>query len=506
MYKVSSYILERLSEVGVRDFFASNDNLELSKEIKNNNDLNLINFEDKSNSIYAANAYAKIYGISVLISNHEFEQSNSIDAIFDTYLQNTPTINIIEVEYSKISNFKSNLLNNKNLIILDKIYKLFLDSIVWLDYQNFSEEFDLAIKKVVFEKKPICIFIPKNLFNLEIRKPEKELSFKLFYDKKNLDIILYNLKQKIDNANSIVILCGNLISRNNLKNFVEVLSNKINANVLTSLESKSCFNNSSDLYFGSYSDIKVSDKINDLIVQSDLILDFTDEFLDNDKIIFNKFKIIKFSQNQILYDNKTFDHLPFGVILSRLLKMEFNNKKEFNSKNNNNIIPFLCKNNHEITFSRFLNAIENLLNKNDVLVYDTNILDFNILDFNISNNSEFITTTNTLSSAIGAKVSNLNNKIIALSYDYMFYKSIIEFKTALCNNLNIVCFSIKTNKLSFKNFNCLNIELDKLIKSIDINNQVITLKVFNENDLYSAISTILTNNSKFIFIEVNLSF
>ena len=99
----AEYIIKKLEELGVNDFFGvpGDYNFNIIYEIQNNHAVKWIGCTNELNAGYAADGYARLRGYGAVVTTYGVGELSAINAIAGSCAENIPIVSIVGVPSSK---------------------------------------------------------------------------------------------------------------------------------------------------------------------------------------------------------------------------------------------------------------------------------------------------------------------------------------------------------------------------------------------------------------------
>ena len=212
----SDYIVKKLEELGVNDFFGlpGDYNFNIVRAVENNPNTNWIGCTNELNAGYAADGYARIRGYGAIITTYGVGELSAINAIAGSYAENIPVINIVGIpatkyiENKKLIHHNFQEVNYKSFL---EAYKQVTQTAAYLSKDNAKMEIDRIIKVFVKEKKPVYIGIPSDIADMEIT--DRYVASDWASDKSKLNELSEKIANKINKSKNPVIIGDALIKR-----------------------------------------------------------------------------------------------------------------------------------------------------------------------------------------------------------------------------------------------------------------------------------------------------
>ena len=211
---VAEYIVKRLEELGVNDYFGlpSDYNFNILYTIKNNPNLKWIGCTNGLNAGYAADGYARIKGYGALVTAYGGGELSSINAIAASMAENVPVINIVGLPSTKyIKEDMQYNLRNVDYKTYMNTFSSVVAAFAFLEKDNAKQEIDRVLGIMIKEKKPVYLAIPSDIALLKI--DDKYSNYDYASNKDVLNDAAQKIAEKIAKSKKPVIIGDVLIKR-----------------------------------------------------------------------------------------------------------------------------------------------------------------------------------------------------------------------------------------------------------------------------------------------------
>ena len=210
------YIVKRLEELGVNDFFGFPDdyNTNLIYDIEKNPNTHWVGCTNPLNAGYAADGYARIRGYGALVTSFGAGELSAINSIAGAMAENVPIFHMSGLPSTDLINNKSLVHHNFQDADYQKCinaYQSVTAAAAFLTKENAKLEIDRLLKTMVREKKPVYAAIPEDIAQMEIS--DRVISYDWISDKKTLEEVAAKIIEKIKKSESPIILGDVLIKR-----------------------------------------------------------------------------------------------------------------------------------------------------------------------------------------------------------------------------------------------------------------------------------------------------
>lgn len=521
MYTICKYFLDKISELGIRHIFGvtSQFNIKFVNNIMHHKDISWCNMSSDYDASYAANGYSKINGISALLSSYGSNELKSIDAIANAYFEDVPIINIVCVPWTEwiMNNRNDNSIKNSIYGTFYKIYQNLTCYQVWLDNKNSIHQIDEAIKYAIFYKKPIYIMMPIEIMDIESPYISSSLNFSFPINNKGLNDFLNYFKNRLEQSEKTIMICGNLIHSYGTSELVEKISENLSINTVSIPCARGAINEQSKNYLGVYSGKNTfNKKILDFVNESDLIIkvgiNTTGFNLQKNENCLDENRVIEIGGDYIKYQNKYISNVSMGAVLNIILKSNIQYNGYFIKNNLKEDIPFTFDNKTLISYDRFTQSINSILNEKDVIICDSNYAFYSSESLILKKYSRFLTNniynnqSNSFSLITGVKKANKSLRVINICDFECFKSSLTEIYNLFQKKSWSIHFILNSETDLDKNDNFNSFFIENVLKSFDVEKKKYEFfKINDEKELYECIILLKNLNNKLVFIEVNLN-
>lgn len=452
MLTVSDFILEKLSNSGVKHVFGVPGDYVLNfyKKLNNFSKIKLINTTDENHAGFAADAYSRANGIGCVCVTYGVGALKIINAVAGAYAERSPLVIISGSPGIKERRVKGVLLHHvvKGFECQKKIFDNITCCSVVLDDPNIvGFKINKALQKLKEHKRPIYIELPRDIADQPIASDVYEQGvFKNHTsNKKKLFESIEKAKNSLENSKNPVILAGVQLSRFNLGSKLAKFSEKNNIPICSTLLGKSVVEENHPLFRGVYIGSTSNAKVRFLVENSDCLLVFgvllTDVNFGFLPSKFKKRKTIFVSMESIKIKSHFFSDVLFEDFCEFFLKLEFQTK--FNLIKMINPNPQIFKSeNKRLTTPILFEKLNCILKENMVVIADIGDGLFGASDLLIRAKNCFISSAFYASmgfaipASLGVLLANPNNRPIVVVGDGSFQMSCNELSTIVRNKLN----------------------------------------------------------------------
>ncbi|CAM3799358.1 alpha-keto acid decarboxylase family protein [Bacillus paramycoides] len=534
-YTVSTYLLDRLHELGIEHIFGvpGDYNLAFLDDVIAHKNLEWIGNCNELNAAYAADGYSRIKGIAALITTFGVGELSAINGIAGSYAENVPVIKITGTPTTKVmenGELVHHTLGDGKFDHFSKMYREITVAQTNLTPEHAAEEIDRVLRACWNEKRPVHINLPIDVYNKPINKPtEPILNKPILSNKEALDKMLLHATSKINSAKKPVILADFEVTRfhaeEDLQHFVE----KTGFPIATLSMGKGIFPEKHPQFIGVYTGDVSSPYLQKRIDESDCIISIGVKLTDTITGGFTQ----GFTKEQVIeihpYTVKILDK-KYGPVLMQDVLQHLSDSIEHRNEENLEIKPFISESSsitedfnpkvQMVTQKRFWQQMYHFLKENDVLIAEQGTPFFGSASIPLPNNTTYVgqplwgSIGYTLPALLGTQLADLSRRNILIIGDGSFQLTVQELSTILRHNLKPIIFLINNNGYTVERaihgpnqpYNDIQMwDYDKFPNVFGSEEKSLTFKVKNETELVEVLSKITFNMDRLIFIEVVMS-
>ncbi|WP_242275203.1 alpha-keto acid decarboxylase family protein [Bacillus cereus group sp. BfR-BA-01445] len=534
-YTVSTYLLDRLSELGIEHIFGvpGDYNLAFLDDVITHENVEWIGNCNELNAAYAADGYARIKGIAALITTFGVGELSAINGIAGSYAENVPVIKITGTPPTTVMEngaLVHHTLGDGKFDHFSNMYREITVAQSKLTPEHAAEEIDRVLRACWSAKRPVHIQLPINVYNKPINKPTEPILHKAVVSNKDaLDKMLLHATSKINSAKKPVILADFEIDRFHAKEYLYQFVEKTGFPIATLSMGKGIFPEKHSQFIGIYTGDVSSPYLRKRIDESDCIISIgvklTDTITGGFTQGFTKEQVIEIHPYTVKITDKKYGPVVMKDVLQQLSNViEHRNVETFDIK------PFISESlsitekfnpkPQMVTQKRFWQQIYHFLQENDVLLAEQGTPFFGSTAIPLPNNTTYVAQPlwgsigYTLPALLGTQLANLSRRNILIIGDGSFQLTVQELSTILRQNLNPIIFLINNNGYTVERaihgqnepYNDIQMwDYTKLANVFGSKEKSLICKVENEIELEEVLTDITLNNKQLIFIEVVMS-
>ncbi|PGS65319.1 alpha-keto acid decarboxylase family protein [Bacillus cereus] len=534
-YTVSTYLLDRLHELGIEHIFGvpGDYNLAFLDDVVAHKNLKWIGNCNELNAAYAADGYARIKGIAALITTFGVGELSAINGIAGSYAENVPVIKITGTPPTKVMEngaIVHHTLGDGKFDHFSNMYREITIAQTNVTPEHAAEEIDRVLRACWNEKRPVHINLPIDVYNKPINKPTEPIINKpILSNKEALNKMLLHAISKINSAKKPVILADFEVDRFHAKESLHQFVEKTGFPIATFSMGKGIFPEKHPQFIGVYTGDVSSPYLRKRIDESDCIISIGVKLTDTITGGFTQ----GFTKEQVIeihpYTVKIIDK-KYGPVVMQDVLQHLSDSIEHRNKDTLDVKPFILESSpfteefnpkaQMVTQKRFWQQMYHFLQENDVLVVEQGTPFFCSAAIPLPNNTAYVgqplwgSIGYTLPALLGTQLANLSRRNILIIGDGSFQVTAQELSTILRQNLKPIIFLINNNGYTVERaihgqnqlYNDIQMwDYNKLSMVFGSEEKSLTFKVENEAELAEVLTNITFNKNQLIFIEVIMS-
>lgn len=453
LISVCEYLLARLAELGISDIIGvpGDFNLGIVERIEHDNRFRFISECNELNASYAADGYARIHGISALITTYGPGELSAVNGIAGAYAERVPVLKITGgIALSKIEKklpLHHTLLNGKYDQSL-KIYEQITCAQGLITFDNPGEQIDRLIEACIRHKQPIYMQIPQDVALYMIPAPTAKIKLNLNEALTDSEAKIVNLiHQKLVNAKNPLIIVGDLIDRYNLGPRVESFFASTGVPFVLSWAVKGLIREDLSNYGGVYAGEFSTSQVREFVESSDCIISLG---MFNCEINLGEFsaslpqnKFIDIQLDGTTYNNESLTVTNFSSLITAITELQINRK--FNEVTHNPHYQIATNlPTSTIIHDHIIDRASKFLAENDTLILETGTISFTAGYYKIPANVKVISSVNwysigyALAATSGVTLAKKSGRTLLITGDGSLQMSVQAISTMLRYDLKPV--------------------------------------------------------------------
>ncbi len=531
-YTVGMYLLDRLNELGIQHIFGvpGDYNLLFLDTILSHPNLKWIGNCNELNAAYAADGYARIHGISAVVTTLGVGELIALNGIAGAFAEQVPIVKITGTPHTSIVKQRlpvHHTLGDGDFQHFSNIYHEVTAAQAQLTPQNASHEIDRVLRICWIEKRPVQINLPTNISNCPIQKPSLPLLHNLPNSNKNtLKSALDTIIPIIQQAKKPIILADFEVGRFQVKHELYQLALTTGFPVATLSMGKGVFDETHPQFIGIYQGDLSVPYVQQQVDQADCILSIgvklTDLITGGFSQGFSPENVVDIQPNMLKVKGKEFSSIKMKDVLieleQRLQKQKRENTINIHSLHSRSIHQKSTKKkNSSLTQQYFWNRMSSFLQEKDVILADLGTAFYGASDLLLPSQAIFISQPlwgsigYTLPALLGTQLADPKRRHILFIGDGGLQQTVQELSTICRQGLKPIIFLINNDGYTIErtihgekqSYNDIHQWKYRKIPGIfSAQHQVSHFHVKNTHKLEQVLLEISQESNRLIFVEI----
>ncbi|MCU5745852.1 alpha-keto acid decarboxylase family protein [Staphylococcus sp. SQ8-PEA] len=523
--RVGQYLMDCISELGIdRVFGVPGDfNLTFLDDITERDDMKWVGNTNELNASYAADGYARIHGVSALVTTFGVGELSAINGVAGSYAEHVPVIQITGAPTTVAEEkgaYLHHSLGEGSFDNYRKMYQKITTTQAYITADNAQTEIPRVLNEVINEKRPVHIHLPIDVAATEI-EVENEFSAPE-HESSDVKQYIKAIETQLSHAKQPVILTGHEINSFDLHEELEDVVNRTQIPVAQLSFGKSAFNEENPYYIGIYDGEVAEDDIKSYVDQSDCILLVGSKLTDTATAGFS----YGFNEDDIAYIN----HHNFKVgetraqdvhlidLVNGMKDIDYQFEGDYPKLRNN--IEAVEPSNEPLTQAEYFSMLSGFFKKDDVILADQGTSFFGSYTLPLSQNNRYIAQPlwgsigYTLPATLGAQLADSRRRNILLIGEGAFQMTAQEFAVMIRERIKSVLFVVNNDGYTVERkihgeeapYNDITMwNYTMLPQLFNGEEEVMVHDVRTSAELQEALNTINRNTDKMHLVEVKMT-
>ena len=522
---VGTYLAKRLEQAGIRHIFGVPGDYVLDFfDILEESNLNVVCNCNELNAGYAADAYARLNGVSGVCVTYGVGGLSLLNAVAGAFAERLPLIvisggpNISERSHHHLLH---HTIGDMNLQY--NIYeKITVASVILTNPRQAPRQIDETIEACLRFKRPVYIEIPTDIVSMPCQEPGPFVAdTDIPSDKEAIDEAVSEAVELLEAAKDPVILVGIEAHRFRIQNELQDLVDHSGYPFASTLLGKTVIPEEHPQFIGVYGGYSSWEDAHKVIEKSDMILCLgtlmTDIEVGGVNALFEPGRMIVANSDKVRIKNHVYNQI---CLISFIRALKDRLKKGKPSKVDASHPSIALKERYtpvpeqKITIKRFYHRINNFIDSGTVLIADAGDSTFNVANLFCRKGVQCIIQAFYLSigysipATLGAKLAEPGLRPITIVGDGAFQMTAQEVSTLVRENLNPIIFLMNNDGYTIERvmqdgaFN--DLHMWKYSELPSIFNGGWGCAVKTEGELEEALQKALERNNELALIEIQI--
>ncbi|WP_413488971.1 alpha-keto acid decarboxylase family protein [Carnobacterium divergens] len=458
MYTVGDYLLERLSELGIKEIFGvpGDYNLKFLDHIVEHPNLKWIGNANELNAAYAADGYARTKGVSALVTTFGVGELSAINGIAGSYAEKVPVIQIVGSPTMAVQNAHKlvhHTLGDGKFDHFENMHESVTEAIGSLTKENAATEIDRVLRAAVLKRRPVYLNLPIDVAEMVVEKPSEPLLPKQVSLSAREVELVHELEKALQQAKSPVVLAGNELASFHLETYLADFIHKFHLPITTLPFGKGVFNEEDEHYLGVYAGSPTEEGLRKRVDTADLVValgaKLTDSATSGFSYDFSEKQLFSLASDEVIVKEEHLEGIHLPAVMKALRSIDYQGYQ-------GDIQPMarlksIKPTNQLLTQRHFWEAIEGFLEKGDTAVAEQGTSFFGLSTVPLKSEMSFIgqplwgSIGYTFPAMLGSQLANPSSRHLLFIGDGSLQLTIQELGMALREKLTPIVFVINNN-------------------------------------------------------------
>ncbi|ALC89289.1 thiamine pyrophosphate-binding protein [Bacillus sp. FJAT-18017] len=468
---VGEYLFDCLKQEGITEIFGvpGDYNFTLLDALQEYNGIRFYNGRNELNAGYAADGYARIKGISALITTFGVGELSATNAIAGANSEHVPIIHIVGSPPEKAQKERKlmhHTLMDGNFDVFRKVYEPLTAYTTIVTADNARMEIPAAIRIAKERRKPVYLVVADDVVAKPITGREVPASPLPASNQDKLLAAVEHVRRLLEPARQPVILVDVKAMRFGLQTAVRELANTMNVPVATMMYGKGTFDETHPNYIGVYAGTFGSSEVQSIVENSDCViavgLVWSDTNTANFTAKLNPHNTIEVQPTKVKIAESQYPDVRAADILQEMQKLDYRSQ----SKPEKISFPY-----EEITGSsdeplraeNYFPRFQRMLKENDIVIAETGTFYYGMSQVKLPANTTYIMQGGWQSigyatpAAYGASIAAPDRRVLLFTGDGSMQLTAQEISSMLYYGCKPIIFVLNNDGYTIERY--LNVEI-----------------------------------------------
>lgn len=468
---LGQYLYDCLHAEGITEIFGvpGDYNFSLLDTLEDYKKIEFITGRNELNAGYAADAYARVKGLSALITTFGVGEMSACNAIAGSNSENVPVIHIVGSPKSMMQEDKElahHTLMDGDFDVFRKVYEPITAYTTVLTPENAAREIPKAIQIAKEKKKPVYLSVAIDLVTKQV-VPHNDSQPQKKSNSNALQAAISHIQEKLDQTTNAVMLVDSKTMRFHLQQPVQQLAEKYGLPVATLMQGKSGFDESHPQYIGSYSGAFGVKEVTQMVEEAQCVIAvgtiWSDTNTAKNTMKLNPLNVIEIQPDYVKVGEARYDNLMAQDLLMSMQNLNFKQMESVQMPAQ----PYAGKmeeNDAPLKADTYYPRIQQMLKRNDVIVTETGTFSYGMSQVRLPEGATYIAQGGWQSigyatpAAFGASIADRSRRVLLFTGDGSLQLTVQEISSMLENGCKPIIFILNNSGYTIEKF--LNVKVD----------------------------------------------
>ncbi|PJN90285.1 alpha-keto acid decarboxylase family protein [Bacillus sp. mrc49] len=469
---LGQYLYDCLKGEGITEIFGvpGDYNFSLLDTLEEYEGIEFINGRNELNAGYAADAYARVKGISALITTFGVGEMSACNAVAGAYSENVPLIHIVGSPKSMMQKEKAiahHTLMDGDFDVFRKVYEHITGYTVVLTPENAAREIPTAIRIAKSKKKPVYMVVAIDLVTKPLLSHSEPLENEAKTNQVALQAAVEQIQKMLEPVKKAALLVDMKTLRYNLGESVQELAERLNVPVASLMQGKSGFEESHPQYIGVYGGAFGSQEVTKTVEEADCIIAvgpvWSDTNTSKETAKLDPLKMVEIQPDSLKVGAASYMNVKAEDILHALKDIGFKMEESVATM----AFPYdtmAGDSSAPLNAASYYPRIQQMLKEDDIVVTETGTFSYGMSQVRLPKGVTYIAQGGWQSigyatpAAFGACIANKNRRVLLFTGDGSIQLTAQEISSMLENGCKPIIFILNNDGYTIEKF--LNVKVD----------------------------------------------
>lgn len=463
---VGQYLFDCLKREGITEIFGvpGDYNFTLLDTLNQINGIQFINGRNELNSGYAADGYARVKGLSALITTFGVGELSACNAIAGANSEHVPLIHIVGAppeKDQKKHKLMHHTLMDGNFDVFRKVYEPISAYSAVLTPENAMIEIPAAIRTAKEKRKPVYLSVADDIVSKPVIFQVEPTLTRPASSQKTLEAAAEHVRQLLQKASRPVILVDVKTMRFGLQSEVHRLADAMNVPVASMLYGKGSFDETHPNYIGMYGGAFGSSEVQSTVENADCVIGVGLVWADTNTASFtaklNPLVTIDIQPDMVKVAESEYSNVLAGDMLLEVEKIGYSGQSSTEKVS----FPYeqiTGMADEPIKAADYYPRFQNMLKENDIVIAETGTFFFGLGQVRLPQNVTYITQGGWQSigyatpSAYGASIAAPGRRVLLFTGDGSLQLTAQEISSMLYYGCKPIIFVLNNNGYTIEKY------------------------------------------------------
>ncbi|MCC3375334.1 alpha-keto acid decarboxylase family protein [Cohnella sp. REN36] len=463
---LGQYIFDRLKAEGITEIFGipGDYNFSLLDALEREAGIRFVNGRNELGAGYAADGYARLRGMSALITTFGVGEMSACNTIAGANSENVPVVHLVgapKAADQQAHKLLHHTLLNGHYEVFRQIYGQLCAYTADLTPENAEAEITQALFVAKRIRKPVYLSVAIDLVDKPIVRRSLTAPMPAATNSATLESALRHIREKLNGAASAVLLSDLLSLRYGWREAVHGLATSLNVPAASMLLGKSAFDERHPNYIGVYGGAFGGEQVRRIVESADCViavgLVWTDINSANETAKLDRGRMIEIQPNAVRVGEASYDGVRAEDLFAAWNGMGWRLSEAMPTVAfPYDVVP--GERDEPIRAATYYPRLQRMLKDQDVVVVETGTLAYGFSQIRLPAGADYICQQGWQSigyatpAALGAMIAAPNRRVLLFTGDGSLQLTVQEISTMLDNGCRPILFILNNHGYTIEKY------------------------------------------------------